>query len=126
VLLGGGSRCRVRTRERGCGPQPLDESILVHGIDEHARLRWHELGRAADPRRDHRAADSHRLEHGLAERLDQTRLHHDVRGGDLGGNTVVGNSPDELDPGPALELWTQRAVADERERPFAEPLERGS
>jgi hypothetical protein len=106
VLLGGGSRSRVRARERGRCPKRLDKSILVRRVDEHARVRRHELRRAADPRRDHRAADRHRLEHGLAERLDQARLHDDVSGRDLGGDTVIRKSPDELDPGAALELRT--------------------
>jgi len=96
---------------------------LVKGIDEHSRLRRDELGRPADPRRDHRSPTGHRLEHGLAEGLDQAGLADDVRCRDLRRDPVIRKGARELDPPPAFERPTQQPVADERQRPFAEPFE---
>ena len=96
---------------------------MVNGIDEHAGLRRDELGRPADPRRDDRSPAGHRLEHGLAERLDQAGLADDVRCRDLRRDPVVRKRARELDPRPAFQLSAQWPVADERQRPFPEPLE---
>jgi hypothetical protein len=59
----------------------------------------------------------------LAEGLDQARLADDVCCRDLRRDPVVWKRTRELDPRPAFELLAQRPVADERQRPFAEPLE---
>src|SRR5207302_6919861 len=68
-------------------------------------------------------AGRHRFEQRLAERLDQRGLADHVRLGKELGNLVVGDKSFEDDPRAALEVRAKRAVADERERPLAEPLE---
>jgi hypothetical protein len=123
VFLGRRTRGRIGARQRGRTSKRLHEGILVKGIDQHACLRRDELGRPADPRRDDRSPARHRLEDGLAEGLDQAGLADDVRCGDLRRDPVIRKRARELDPRPALELPTQRPVADERQRPFAELLE---
>jgi hypothetical protein len=123
VFLGRCSRGAIGTRQRGSTSERVDERILVEGIDEHAGLRRDELGRAADPRRNDRSPAGHRLEHGLAEGLDQAGLADDVRCRDLGRDPVIRKRARELDPRPVFELSAQWPVADERQRPFAEPLE---
>ena len=95
---------RVRARQLGCRLQRCGERRLVGGIDEHAGPGRHELGRTADPCRDHRPAARHRLEQCLAERLDQAGLADDVRRRDLLRNAVVGHAPHEHDARTPFEL----------------------
>ena len=71
VRLGRGARGRVRAREGGGRLERAGELGHVERVDEDARLRGDELGRAADPRRDDGAPAGHRLEDRLAERLEQ-------------------------------------------------------
>ena len=65
---------RVRAGHRGRRTQGVGHPLYVERVDEHAGLGRHELRRAAGAGGDHRAAAGHRLEHRLAERLDQARL----------------------------------------------------
>jgi hypothetical protein len=123
VLFGRRSCGEVRARQRGCGTQRLDQIVFVDRIDEHAGLRRDELGRPTDPRCDDRSPTRHRFEHSLPEGLDQAGLADDVRVGDLRRDTVIGKRTCELDPRPPFELLTERSVADERQRPFAELFE---
>ena len=123
VLFGRRSCGGIRAGQRGCSSQRLDQRVLVDRIDEHAGLGRDELGRPADPRCDDRSPTRHRFEHGLPEGLDQAGLADDVRGRDLRRDTVVGKRARELDPRPPFELFTERPVADERQRPFAELFE---
>ena len=83
----------------------------------------HELGRAADARRDDGPSRREALERREAERLHEARLADDVRGGDPRGDPRVIDGADELDLRPALERAAQRTVADERELALAPELE---
>ena len=123
MRLGRRAGCRAGVGQRGGGAQGGDEPVLVERVDEHARLRRHELGRAADPRRDDRPPAGQRLEHRLAERLDEARLADDVAGGEQPGDLAVRDGAEQADARPALERAPQRAVADEGERALAEPRE---
>jgi hypothetical protein len=123
MLFGGCTSGRIRAWQGRRRAQRRDERILVDRIDEHSRLGRDELGRAADPRRHHRAPARHRLERGLAEGLDQARLADDARRGDLRRHLVGWERTGELDARAAFELCAERTVADERELPFAESLE---
>ena len=58
MLLGGRAGGVVRRRQRRGGAERVDERVLVLGIDEDAGAARHELGRAADPRRDDGAAEA--------------------------------------------------------------------
>jgi len=123
VLFGRRSCGRIRTGQRGRSSQRLDQSVVVDRIDEHAGFRRDELGRPADPRCDDRSPARHRFEHGLPEGLDQAGLADDVRGGDLLRDEVVRKGARELDPRSPFELFAERPVADERQRPFPELFE---
>ena len=93
-------------------------------VDEHAGRRRDELRRPADLRRDDRAAGGKALEDRLAEGLDEARRAEHACSRDPGRDLVVRDGARDRDPLPALELRAERAVADERQRPLAEPLER--
>src|SRR5207253_9184706 len=71
-----------------------------------------------------RAAAGHRLQHRLAERLDEARLRDDPRGRDQPGDLVVPDPAEQPDSGAAFELGTKRAVAGEREHSLTEAGER--
>ena len=66
----------------------------------------------------------HRLEQGLAERLDERRLAEDGRLGEVARHLLVRDAARDLDVRPALELRAERAVADEDEAPTVERAER--
>jgi hypothetical protein len=119
MALGGAAGGGVRTRERGRSTERIREGVEIERVDEHSRIGWDELRRAAHAGGDNRAAGGHCLEHRLAERLDQARLAYDVGCGEAGGHGVVGDAAGELDAWAAHELRPQRAVAYERKRPFA-------
>src|ERR671937_1202984 len=124
VALGRGAGNEVRARQGRGGLEPAGQLVEVEGIDEHSGVRRHELGRAADARRDDRAAARERLEQCLAERLDEARLADDPRARDPAGDLVVRRARDDLDAGPALQARAQRAVADERQLAGPETAER--
>jgi hypothetical protein len=90
----------VRARERAAARSARRASLLVERVDEDAGLGRDELRRAADPRRDDRAAARHRLEQRLAERLDQARPADDVARRRASAGLVVRDAADELDAGP--------------------------
>jgi hypothetical protein len=87
----------VRARERGGPAQRLDELVLVERVDEHACVRWDELGGAADARGDDRPAAGHALEERLAQRLEQARLAEHARARDVLRHLVVRNRSDHDD-----------------------------
>jgi hypothetical protein len=104
VLLGGGARCRVRTRKLSGLPQGRRDRVLVEGVDEDSSLRRHELRRAADPRPDDGATAGHPFEQGLAEGLDQARLTDDVGLGDQPGDSLVPDGTEHANFLASLEL----------------------
>ena len=114
---------RVGNRQRRGIPQRGGEGVHVERVDEHAGAWRDELGRAADRRPDDGATAGERLERGLAERLDEARLAEHVRRGEVERHRVVREVAGDGDPGPSFELRPQRAIADEGQRPLAEPVE---
>ena len=105
-------------RRRGRGERAR-ERLLVLGVDEHAGLGRHELGRPADAGRDDRAPARHRLQRREPERLDEARLTDDVGGREPPWDILVGDGANDAHSGPALELLAQRSATDEGKRPLA-------
>ena len=103
VALGRGARRRVRARERRCRGEPARDRVDVERIDENARLLGDELRRAADVRRDDRAAHGHRLEQRLTERLDEAGLADDARRRHVLSHLVVRDGAHEPHAAPAGE-----------------------
>jgi hypothetical protein len=124
VETGSVAPCEIRVRQCSGSSERGDERLVVLGIDENACLWGHELRRAPDLSRDDRSRRGHGLERRQAERLDEARLAQDVARCDPGGNRIVANAAREADPVASLESLTKRAVAHERQRSLAAPLER--
>lgn len=100
------------------------------GIGQHAGAWSHELGRAADRGREHRALRRHRLEKHLPERLYEARQAEHVAGRYPVRDPLVGYRPDHLDA-PALSeartllyVRAQGPVAHQGEPSAADALER--
>ena len=123
MRLGRRAGRRVGTRKRSGGVERADERVLVSRVDEHACVGRDEFRRPADARRDDAAPARHRFEQRLAEGLDEARLADHVCRSDLLRNAVVGHAADELHAFAPPELRTQRAVADEGQRPLSEARE---
>ena len=105
--------------------KPVLDLVLARRVDEDAGLRRDELRRSADARSRRptgrppspRAAPGRTARRGSARRR---RGRHAIRP----GISSWRDAARDRDPGPALELGAKRAVADERQRPLAQPLER--
>jgi len=103
-VRGRGSAAReVGSGQRGCAVERVRECLVVRGIHEHARIRSHELRRAADVGRDDRAPRGHSLERREPERLGETRLAENVARGDPRGNGLVTDASDQADSSPPVE-----------------------
>ncbi len=124
MLSGGRARRGVGARERGGSAHPVGESGRVERVDENAGLGRHELGRASDTRRDDRALRGHRLEQGLAERLDRGRLAEDGRFGEIARHLIVRDAAGDLDIGSPFQFRTERPVADKDQFALAQARER--
>ena len=102
----------------------LGDRVAVERVDEEARLRRHELGRAADARRHDRAAAGHSLEQRLAERLEQARLADDVAAGEVARDLVVAHGTGDRDPARAGGIYERGWLRlRRRTRQAARPLE---
>ncbi len=104
--------------------RPDSIESTLSGIDEHPGLGRNELGRAPDPRRDHGTLGRHAFEERDPERLDKARLTEHVAGCNPGRDFLVRKPTGQAQARDPCEALACRAVADERERPAAEPRER--
>ena len=102
---------RVRCREGGRPLERQRELCLVERVDEDPGLLRDEFRRSAETGRDDRAAAGHRLEDGLAERLEQARRADDVGRCEVTGDLGVRDAAREPDARPSFQPRPQRALA---------------